>query len=71
MATNFYVAQLYINNVTALKAYMNKLDPKLKYYDIEKIKQKINDSIDKCIFQLKDIKLSIESFIFCLIFSMS
>ena len=54
MATNFYMAQLYINNVTALKSYMNKLDPKLKYYDIEKIKQKINDSIDKCIFQLKE-----------------
>lgn len=60
MATSFYMAQLYINNVTALKSYMNKLDPKLKYYDIEKIKQKINDSIDKCVFQLKDIKLSTE-----------
>jgi hypothetical protein len=37
MATNFYMAQLYINNVTALKSYMNKLDPKLKYYDIRTI----------------------------------
>ena len=60
MATNFYMAQLYINNVTALKSYINKLDPNLKYYDIEKIKQKINDSIDKCSLQLKDIKLSTE-----------
>ena len=60
MATNLYMAQMYINNVQALKSYMNKLNPELKYYDIEKIKDKINDAVDKLSFQLKDIKLSTE-----------
>jgi hypothetical protein len=60
MATNLYMAQIYINNVQALKSYMNKLNPELKYYDIEKIKDKINDAVDKLSFQLKDIRLSTE-----------
>ena len=60
MDTNFYMAQVYINNVRALQAYVNKLDTKVKYYDIDKIKSKILESIDKCEFQLKDIRLSVE-----------
>ena len=61
MATNLHMAKLYLNNIEALKNYINKLDPKLKYYDLDKIKEKILDSLDKLSFQLKDLKLSLES----------
>ena len=60
MATNLYMVNNYTNNVKALQAYVNKLDAKAKFYDLEKIKEKINESIDKLVFQLKDIRLSVE-----------
>ena len=60
MATVNYMAHLYINNINALKTYISKLDPKLKFHDVEKIKIKIEDSLDKLVFQLKDLRLSVE-----------
>jgi hypothetical protein len=59
MATNSYMAHIYINNINALKSYMSKLDPN-KFHDFDKIKIKIKDSLDKLMFQLKDLRTSHE-----------
>lgn len=57
--TNLYMVKIYMNNVEAFKVYMNKINPNLKY-DLDKIKIKINDMVDKLSFQLKDITLMTE-----------
>ncbi len=59
--SNIYMASQIIKNTDALKLYINKLNINNKYNDLEKIKQRINDSLDKIAFQFKDIKLSFES----------
>ena len=53
--TNVYMVQIYLNNLKALKTYVNKLDVNVKFYDLDKIKAKINEQIEKIEWQLKDI----------------
>lgn len=53
--TNVYMVQIYLNNLQALKTYVNKLDVNVKFYDLDKIKAKINEQIEKIEWQLKDI----------------
>ena len=43
--TNVYMVQIYLNNLQALKTYVNKLDVNVKFYDLDKIKAKINEQI--------------------------
>ena len=57
--TNLYMVKLYMNNIEAFKTYINKINPNLKY-DLDKIKEKISDTVEKLAFQLKDIKTSTE-----------
>ena len=53
--TNVYMVQIYLNNLKALKTYVNKLDVNVKFYDLDKIKSKINEQLEKIELQLKDI----------------
>ncbi len=60
MAGIYMTAQL-IKTADALKIYTSKFNINNKYNDLDKMKTKILDTLDKMEFQFKDIKLSFES----------
>ena len=60
MASIYMAAQL-IKTTDALKIYVNKFNINNKYNDLNKMKEKVLDTLNKMEFQFKDIKLSFET----------
>ena len=60
MASIYMAAQL-IKTTDALKIYVNKFNINNKYNDLDKMKEKVLDTLNKMEFQFKDIKLSFET----------
>ena len=60
MASIYMAAQL-IKAADALKIYVNKFNINNKYNDLDKMKEKVLETLNKMEFQFKDIKLSFET----------
>lgn len=60
MASVYMAAQL-IKATDALKTYVNKFNINNKYNDLDKMKEKVLETLNKMEFQFKDIKLSFET----------
>ena len=58
--SNLYSVHHFINNTQALRVYLDKINTSAVYNDFNKIQTRLIDTIDKLIFQLKDIVLSIK-----------